>query len=106
MRELYFLEGKITGGWDVVKNYGSHWDFWEGIREWVLKRVKMVLGRVLVEEVNGWWGVIGMSGARGGGLEGFRSYERGLLLARPGTEYGWIEGIKVPRIRGIRRIKR
>lgn len=43
-----------------------------------------------------WWAVIGMSGVRRGGLEGFGSYERGLL-----TEYGWIEGIKVPRVRGI-----
>lgn len=30
---------------EVVKSYGSQGDFWEGLRERVIKRVKTVLGR-------------------------------------------------------------
>jgi putative transposase len=72
-------------------------DFWgDGLREKVLKLVKRVWGRVLVEEAKG---VVGCgrykrSNARQGYRNGF--YERGLL-----TEYGWIEEIKVPRVRNV-----
>ncbi|MDP3025617.1 MAG: IS256 family transposase [candidate division Zixibacteria bacterium] len=96
MKAIDFSEGKIAGGMEVVKSYGSQGDFWEGLRERVIKRVKTALGRVLAEEVKG---VVGCSKyerseERKGYLNG--SYERGLL-----SEYGWIEGIKVPRVRGI-----
>jgi len=48
MRELDFSKENITEGWEIVK------DFWgDGLREKVLKLVKRMLGRVLVEEVKG-----------------------------------------------------
>jgi len=91
MRELDFSRENIRGGWEGVK------DFWgDGLREKVLKLVKGVLGRVLREEVKG---VVGCrryqrSKKRKGYRNGF--YERGLL-----TDYSWIEGIKVPRVRDV-----
>jgi len=88
MKELGFREDKITGGWEFVKSYGNEADFWEGIRDRVLKRIKMVLGKVLLDEVKG---VVGCDRyERSKGRRAYRngSYERGLL-----TEYGWIEGI-------------
>lgn len=30
MKKLDFSDGKITGGWDFVKSYGSEVDFCEG----------------------------------------------------------------------------
>jgi RimJ/RimL family protein N-acetyltransferase len=46
MRELDFSKENITGGWEIVK------DFWgDGLMEKVLKLVKRMLGKVLVEEV-------------------------------------------------------
>jgi transposase-like protein len=96
MKAIDFSKGKIAGGIEIVKGYGSQGDFWEGLRERVIKKTKKALGRVLVEEVKG---VVGCSKYersedRKGYLNG--SYERGLF-----SEYGWIEGIKVPRVRGV-----
>jgi putative transposase len=91
MRELDFSKENISGGWEIVK------DFWgDGLREKVLNLVKRTLGRVLVEEVKG---VVGCkryqrSQARKVYLNG--SYCRDLL-----TGYGWLEDLKVPRVRGI-----
>jgi len=91
MRELDFSKENITEGWEIVK------DFWgDGLREEVLKLVKRMLGRVLVEEVKG---VIGCKRyQRSKSRRGYRngSYRRDLL-----TGYGWLEELKVPRVRGI-----
>jgi putative transposase len=91
MRELDFSKENIAGGWEVVK------DFWgDGLREKVLKLVKRTLGRVLVEEVKG---VIGCKRyQRSKARKGYRngSYGRDLL-----TSYGWLEDLKVPRVRDM-----
>jgi putative transposase len=91
MRELDFSKENITGGWEIVK------DFWgDGLREKVVKLVKRMLGKVLVEEVKG---VIGCKRyQRSKSRRGYRngSYSRDLL-----TGYGWLEDLKVPRVRGM-----
>jgi putative transposase len=91
MRELDFSKENIGGGWGIVK------DFWgDGLREKVLKLVRRMLGRVLVEEVKG---VIGCKRyQRSKARKGYRngSYCRDLL-----TRYGWVEDLKGPRVRGI-----
>ena len=91
MQGLDFSRENIRGGWEGVK------DFWEeGFKDQVLKLVKRALGRILVEEVKG---VVGCNRyERSKFRRGYRngSYCRDLL-----TRYGWLEDLKVPRVRGM-----
>ena len=91
MRELDFSKEKIRDGWEGVKDFGE-----DGFREQVLKLVKGTLGRVLVEELKGFVGCerYQRSEARRGYRNG--SYGRDLL-----TSYGWLEDLKVPRVRDM-----
>ena len=88
MREMDFSEKNLFRRWLGVKS------MWEGIEGEVKQLVKTTLEQVMEAQLTAQVGCrryersIGRSGYRNG------CYARGLL-----TTYGWIEGLKVPRLR-------